>query len=102
MLPTAGTALSAAQLAHVFEKYAFQDHDLNSLGERGPPNHLPQTPSPRGGAAQREPCPLGLTGKMFGRHEPGQRLILPQVKFILLRARLCRSFADTSSNPRDA
>ena len=40
--------------------------------------------------------------KMFGRHEPGQRLILPQVKFILLGARLRRSFTDTSSNPRDA
>ena len=30
---------------------------------RGAPNHLPQTPSPRGVLTQREPWPEGLTGK---------------------------------------
>ena len=39
-------------------------HDLNSYHEKGALNHLPQTPSPRGGYTQREAWPEGLTGKM--------------------------------------
>ena len=37
MLPTAATALPAAQFAHVFEKYADLFHDLNSRQLRGAP-----------------------------------------------------------------
>ena len=67
MLPTAATALPAAQLAHVFEKYA--DFLMTSIewGGRGPPIHLPQTPSPRGVHSQREPWLLSLTGKKWPR-----------------------------------
>ena len=68
---------------------------------RGPPYHLFQTIS-RWAPRKENPAPKGLTGKMFGRHEPGQRLILPQVKFILLEAKSRRPFTDTSSNPDDA
>ena len=48
MLPTAATALSAAQLAHMFEKYA--DLFMTSIiaREKGAPNYLPQTPFLRG------------------------------------------------------
>ena len=48
MPPTAATALPAAQFAHMFEKYV--DFLMTSIGvqEKGPPIHLPQTPSPRG------------------------------------------------------
>ena len=38
MLPTAATALPAAQFAQVFEKYADLFHDLNSRQLRGAPN----------------------------------------------------------------
>ena len=38
-------------------------HDLNSYQKKGAPNHLPQTPSPRGGLSQREPWLPSLTGK---------------------------------------
>ena len=40
-------------------------HDLNSLPKKGAPNHLPQTPSPRGGYPQREHWTWVLTGKMM-------------------------------------
>ena len=48
MLPTAATALSAAQLAQVFENAAY--FFMNSIGSKrsGPPNHLFQTRSREG------------------------------------------------------
>ena len=62
MLPTAATALSAAQFACVFEKIV--EFLMNQIwGHKSDqPNHLPQTPSPTGGLTHREPWPSGLTG----------------------------------------
>ena len=43
-----GLGLAPAYFAHMFEKYV--DFLMTSIGvqEKGPPIHLPQTPSPRG------------------------------------------------------
>ena len=48
MLPTAATALPAAQLAHVFEKYA--DFLMTSIGDSGEAHRTisPRAPLPEG------------------------------------------------------
>ena len=63
MLPTAATELSAAQLAHVFEKYA--DFLMTSIQhrKRAHPTISPRPPLPEGCQRQREPWAAALTGK---------------------------------------
>ena len=63
MLPTAATALSAAQFAYVFENYA--DFLMTSILNQGGahPTISPKPPLPEGVPAQGEPWLDSLTGK---------------------------------------
>ena len=62
MLPTTAIALSAAQLAHVFENGACFLMTSIQHRKRAHPTISPKPPLPEGVPAQREPWLLSLTG----------------------------------------